>query len=288
MICGSSGQLGYDCAQVMGRSYEVVPTDLEELDITDLAAVDKMISQITPDVVINCAAYTNVDECETRQALAWKVNVEGPRNLALGVKKHGGQLIHVSSDYVFDGTRGAPEPYVEEDEPNPLSYYGKTKLESELAVREITERHIILRAAWMYGVKGHNFLKTMLRLALENSGKEIKVVNDQYGSPTWSYRLSLQMAKLVETGGQGTYHATAKGHCSWYEMACYFLERMGVAHSLTPCTTEEYPTPASRPRNSILENRHLRENGVDLMPHWQTDLDQFVSLFATQLMREAG
>lgn len=288
LICGGSGQLGHDCAQVMQRSYEIVLTDLEELDITNLAAVDKAISQTTPDVVINCAAYTNVDECETRQALAWNVNVEGPRNLALGVEKHGGRLIHISSDYVFDGKRRTPEPYVEDDEPNPLSYYGKTKLESELAVREITERHIILRAAWMYGVKGHNFLKTMLRLALGNPRKEIKVVNDQHGSPTWSYRLSLQMAKLVETQGQGTYHATAEGHCSWYEMACYFLERMGVPHSLVPCTTEEYPTPASRPQNSILENRHLRENGVDLMPHWQTDLHQFVSLFAEQLMREAG
>lgn len=286
LICGGMGQLGSDCTRVMKRSHEIVSVDLDELDITNPAAVDDMVGHVIPDVVINCAAYTNVDACETDRELAWKVNVEGPRNLAVSIQKHGGKIIHISTDYIFDGKKKVPEPYTEEDPPCPLSYYGKTKLEGENAVRDAMDSHMILRTAWMYGLQGRNFLKTMLRLALKHPQKEIKVVNDQFGSPTCSYRLALQIDKLVEVNGQGTYHATSEGYCTWYELACYFLDKIGVPHTLVPCTTEEYPTPAARPRNSILENRHLKNDGMNLMPHWKSDLDQFVSLFAEQLMRE--
>jgi dTDP-4-dehydrorhamnose reductase len=288
LICGARGQLGNDCTRVMNQSHEVVPTDLEQLDITDLSAVDDLIRRVGPDVVINCAAYTREDACETDRELAWKVNVEGPRNLALNIDKYGGRLIHISTDYVFDGTRKAPEPYEEDDEPNPVSYYGKTKLEGELAVRGLANRHVIIRTAWLYGSSGPNFLKTMLRLASKNPQREIKVVNDQSGSPTWSYRLALQIARLIETHGQGTYHATSEGYCTWYELATYFLDRMGVPHKVIPCTTEEYPTPASRPKNSVLENRRLKEEGLNLMIDWKDDLDRFVSLFAQDLLREVN
>ena len=245
-----------------------------------------MIGHLTPDVVINCAAYTKVDECERERELAWTVNVDGPGHLAVTTKKYGGRLIHISTDYVFDGAKDVPESYTEEDAPHPLSYYGKSKLEGEKAIRYAADDYMILRTAWMYGLTGQNFLKTMLRLAVEAPGREIKVVNDQFGSPTWSYRLAMQLDKLIEVNGQGTYHATAEGCCTWYELACYFLEKMGVPHSLVPCTTEEYPTIAQRPKNSTLENRRLKEGGINVMVHWQTDLDQFVSTFGRRLIEE--
>lgn len=287
LISGCDGQLGSDCEQVLRTNHDVAGVDLKDMDITDLPVVKEVIGHVRPDIVVNCAAYTNVDASEADRSLAWKVNVEGPRNLASMVEKYGSRLIHISTDYVFDGRKDPPEPYLEKDEPNPLSYYGKTKLEGEMAVRQATDHYLILRTAWLYGVRGHNFLRTILMLALKNPEEAIKVVNDQFGSPTWSHTLALQIEKLVQVNGQGTYHASSEGHCSWYELAKYFLETMGVPHALVPCVTEDYPAPALRPRNAILENRRLKERGINLMPHWQEDLDQFISMFGVRLIREA-
>ena len=287
LISGCDGQLGGDCVQLLRKDHKVIGVDLKDMNITDAAIVKEVICRLTPDVVVNCAAYTNVDACEKDRLRAWGVNVEGPKNLASMVEKHGGRLIHISTDYVFDGWKDPPHAYVEDDEPNPLSYYGKTKLEGEKAVIHATDHYLILRTAWLYGVKGHNFLKTMLRLALKRPEEQIKVVNDQFGSPSWSYRLALQIERLIQVGGHGVYHASSEGHCTWYELAKSFLEIIGVPHALIPCATEDYPTPAPRPRNSILENRRLKEQGINVMPHWQKDLDQFVSLFGDSLIREA-
>jgi dTDP-4-dehydrorhamnose reductase len=287
LICGSDGQLGSDCVQVLQEPHEVFALTLNELDITSSSDVDKVIGKYVPDIILNCAAYTAVDACETERESAWKVNVEGPKNLASCVTKYGGLLIHISSDYVFDGRKKPPEPYVEDDEPNPLSCYGRTKLEGEVAVMQTTDRYIILRTAWLYGIHGRNFLKTILKIALRNPDEKLKVVNDQFGSPTWSYRLALQIAELIEKNGRGTYHATAEGYCTWYELAGYFLGEMGVQHSLIPCTSEEYPTPAIRPRNSILENQRLKKADINLMKNWSHDVDQFVSNFQEQLLNEA-
>ncbi|NQU13509.1 MAG: sugar nucleotide-binding protein, partial [Desulfobacteraceae bacterium] len=181
-----------------------------------------------------------------------------------------------------------PEPYTETDDANPISYYGVTKYEAERAIRSRTDNHVILRTAWLYGIRGHNFLKTMLSLALKNPEREIKVVNDQFGSPTWSFRLALQIEKLMDVEGRGTYHATSQGYCTWYELATHFLDKMDVPHCFVPCTTEEYPTPASRPINSILENHRLKKAGVDLMEEWRNDLEQFVSMFEEKLVNEVG
>ncbi|MCD6198199.1 MAG: dTDP-4-dehydrorhamnose reductase [Deltaproteobacteria bacterium] len=287
LICGGDGQLGSDCVQVFQQAHEVFALTLNELDITSSSDVDKVIGKCVPDIILNCAAYTAVDACETEREPAWKVNVEGPKNLASWVAKYGGLLIHISSDYVFDGRKKPPEPYVEDDEPNPLSYYGSTKLEGEVAVMQATDQYIILRTAWLYGIHGRNFLKTILKVALTNPDKKLKVVNDQFGSPTWSYRLALQIAELIEKNCRGTYHATAEGYCSWYELAGHFLDEIGVQHSLIPCTSEEYPTPAIRPRNSILENQRLKKAGINLMKNWSHDVDQFVSMFRGQLIDEA-
>ena len=286
MITGGKGQLGSDCAEVLGRSHEVTALGSADLDITRLLDVDAVVSRFSPEVILNCAAYTRVDACETEKDLAWEVNAKGPKNLALSVEKYGGRLIHISTDYVFDGRKKVPEPYLEEDGTHPMSHYGKSKLEGEKAVRETTERHVILRTAWLYGINGHNFLKTMLTLALRDSPDPIKVVNDQFGSPTWSHRLAIQLSGLIDGGARGTFHATAEGYCSWYELALYFLEKMGVAHSLVPCTSDEYPTPAARPKNSILENRRLKTEGIHLMTDWKADVAQFVRRFRQRLFEE--
>lgn len=286
MITGGKGQLGSDCAQILGETHEISVLDLEEMDITCLSDVNKMIASFTPDVVLNCAAYTRVDNCETEKELAWEVNVTGPKNLAISVGKYDGRLIHISTDYVFDGKKRVPLSYVEEDEPNPINYYGITKIESEKVIRHTLDRYIIFRTAWLYGIKGNNFLKTILKLALKNPKKEIKVVNDQYGAPTWSYKLAQQIESLIDTNNTGIFHATAEGYCTWYELAVYFLEKMEVPHAVIPCDSEEYPTPALRPKNSILENRNLKEKGVNRMEHWQNDLVQFVLNFRKRLINE--
>ena len=287
MITGAKGQLGSDCAQVLGENHEIGVSDYEEMDITSTRAVNDALASFGPDVVVNCAAYTAVDRCETEREAAWKVNVVGPRNLASSVNRYGGRLVHISTDYVFDGKKQVPAPYAEEDELGPLNYYGETKMEGEKAVALVLDRFIILRTSWLYGVSGSNFLKTMLKLALKDPKQEIKVVNDQYGGPTWTYGLAQQIESLLDTDNAGIFHASDEGHCTWYELAGRFLEKMAVPHTVVPCTSEEYPTPALRPRNSILENGRLKEKGINRMAHWQNDLDRFVACFHERLMDEA-
>ncbi|MBW2407122.1 MAG: dTDP-4-dehydrorhamnose reductase [Deltaproteobacteria bacterium] len=286
MITGDKGQLGADCTRVLGEAHDVFGVDIDEVDIAKLPDIEWLVQQFGPNIIVNCAAYTRVDDCETEKELAWKANVTGAENLAKCVDKYGARLIHISTDYVFDGRKKVPEPYVETDEPNPISYYGITKLKGEEAVKRETDRYVTLRTAWLYGISGYNFLKTMLKLSLKNSDNKIKVVNDQFGSPTWTYRLALQIETLIETDFQGTFHATSEGYCSWYELADYFLKKMDVPHTVIPCTTEEYPTLAVRPMNSILENRNLKEKGMNIMTHWKSDVDNFVLNFRDVLLKE--
>ena len=286
LIAGGKGQLGMDCVRVFRETHEVLAIDIDDLDITRRADLEALVQKFMPDIIINCAAYTHVDNCEIEKDLAWNVNVVGTENLLKCSENQGGRLIHISTDYVFDGSKKIPEPYVEKDKPNPVSYYGKTKYESEKVVRKGADRHVILRPAWMYGVNGHNFLKTMLKLALNNPEDKIRVVNDQYGSPTWSYVLALQIQRIINTNAGGIYHATAEGYCTWFELAEYFLNKMEVPHTIVPCTSEEFPTRAKRPKNSILENRHLKEKGINIMSQWQDDIDRFVSSFREGLIGE--
>jgi dTDP-4-dehydrorhamnose reductase len=286
MITGDKGQLGADCKKVLGETHEILGVDIDEVDITKLPDIELLVQKFTPNIIVNCAAYTRVDDCEIEKELSWHANVTGAENLAKCVDKHGGCLIHISTDYVFDGRKKVPEPYVETDVPNPVSYYGITKLEGEEAIRRTTDQHIILRTAWLYGVRGHNFLKTMLKLCLKNSDNIIKVVNDQFGSPTWTYRLALQIERLIETNYRGIFHASADGYCTWYELAVYFLKKMELPYNIIPCTTEEYPTPAARPMNSILENRNLKEKGIDIMANWKSDVDKFILNFRKVLLKD--
>jgi dTDP-4-dehydrorhamnose reductase len=288
LITGAGGQLGHDCLGVFGKTHQVAALGHRELDITRQALVHETVGKIRPDLIINCAAHTGVDACETETELARKLNVSGPRYLAQSADRHGSLLVHISTDYVFDGQKPIADGYVENDDPRPLSVYGKTKLAGEKAVSEETPHHIILRTAWLYGIQGHNFLKTMLKLTHAIPSREFKVVNDQFGSPTWSHRLALQIEKLVEKGARGIYHATAEGVCTWYELADYFLGKMNVPHRIVPCTSEEFPTAAARPKNSILENGLLKKERLNIMVPWQDDVAQYAAQFGEQLMREVN
>ena len=287
LITGAGGQLGSDSVAVLRAAHNVIARSSQELDIADQSAVEALVRKINPDIILNCAAFTKVDACETEKGHAWNVNVRGPQNLAGCINRFGGVLVHISTDYVFDGLRKPPLAYKEHDKPAPISCYGRSKHEGEQAINRITDRSIIVRTSWVYGINGHNFLKTMLKLVLQNPARTLKVVNDQFGSPTWSYRLARQLARLIESKTTGLYHATSEGYCTWYDFATYFLAAMKVEHSIAPCTTQEYPTPAVRPMNSILENRRLKEENINCMPFWQDDVDEFVATYREDLIAEA-
>ena len=283
LVIGSKGQLGTDCMSVLGA--EVVGVDLPEIDISDRFQCLETLDSIRPDVVVNCAAYTAVDACETDPA-CWKVNADGPKHLAEWTEGNRAFLLHVSTDYVFSGDKPLFEVSVETDEPGPISEYGKSKLAGEQSIAEQTDRYAILRTAWLYGANGNNFLKTMLRLTLQNPGKEFKVVNDQYGSPTWSHTLARQIRAVVEQRMTGIFHATSEGYCTWYELACSFLEQLGIEHSFVPCGTEEFPTPTKRPANSILENARLKELGINVFEDWEIELKTFVGECGERLVSQ--
>jgi len=288
LITGASGQLGNDCAEILATEHTVYPLSLRELDITDRQQVGQILGRINPDTVINCAAYTAVDACETDKEQCRRVNSKGPGYLAVSCADLGTRLLHISTDYVFDGSKPVPEPYSENDRVCPVSEYGSSKFAGEENIRERIDNHLIIRTAWLYGIGGRNFLKTMLRLALNNPQKPIRVVNDQFGSLTWTYSLAMQIKTLLDTDLTGTVHATAEGYCSWFEGAKYFLECIGVPHVIEPCSTAEYPTPARRPANSILENRVLKKQGLNRMVDWKKDVAAFAGRFRRELLAEQG
>lgn len=284
LICGSRGQLGQDCIRVFKKDHKVNALGHPELDITVESDVFDAFSTFRPEVLINCAAYTNVDQCETNQEAAHAVNVLGAANIARACEKYGVRMLHISTDYVFDGSKVPPLNYTESDETFPLSVYGRTKLEGERRILSITDKCMIVRTAWLYGIAGNNFLKTMLRLSMDEPQKTLKVVNDQFGSPTWTLRLALQLKRLVDIDARGIYHATSEGYCSWYELARFFLKKMDVTFNIVPCTTSEYPTPARRPPNSILENERLKKENNNRMTGWRHGLEQFVSRYRNELL----
>ena len=287
LIIGSDGQLGVDCTRLLSGKHHVVAVDFPEIDITSRQSLSQAWTAHQPQVVINCAAYTAVDKCETDKEAAWSVNAEGPRNIGEIAAAHGTRVIHISTDYVFDGTKEVPHSYVEDDPVNPLSEYGRSKLAGEQHLQASCPGALILRTAWLYSANGPNFLKTMLRLALSDPARKFTIVNDQFGSLTWSRTLATQIETLLDSTLGGIVHATSDSYSSWYEAACYFLDRMGVAHSFVPCTTEDYPTPAHRPANSILRNKVLDDRRVSVFPYWQDDVDRFTEAHKDQLMVDA-
>lgn len=285
LITGGKGQLGTELYKCFERGYTELGTpdilkenntvraiDVDELDITDIGAVSDLFSAEKYDVVINCAAYTNVNKCETDRAAAYKVNALGARNLAICSEKIGAKLIHISTDYVFEGNN--TKPYVEWDICNPQSVYGSTKYLGEEYVKQFCSRYFIVRTAWLYGYYGNNFVKTMMRITKENG--TAKVVNDQSGNPTNAADLAHHILKLVPTEEYGIYHGTGSGECTWFELTQKIVEFAGIDATVTPCTTEEYPTPAKRPAYSSLENMMFAVTVGDEFRNWQDALKCFL------------
>jgi dTDP-4-dehydrorhamnose reductase len=287
LIVGSGGQLGLDCTIVLAEHHEVAGVDVPQIDIGDGASISRVLAETEPELILNCAAYTAVDGCETNQETAYRINGEGPRLLAEAAVERGCRLIHISTDYVFDGMRPVPQPYLEHDPVNPLSVYGKSKLMGEQGVAETAPDSLILRTAWLYSAHGANFLKTMLRLALSDPKRNFTIVDDQYGSLTWSHTLARQIERILDTDLTGIVHTTSQGYSTWYEAACYFLGQMEVPHAFVPCTTRDYPTPAHRPANSILQNAVLEKANCSVFEHWQDDVDRIVAAHGSELIRQA-
>lgn len=285
LITGSKGQLGNELKDIINKGYseigkvsecinnsQVFDFDVDKLDITDLNSVKNVLNTIKPDVVINCAAATNVDGCESDEDFAFKVNALGPRNLAIVCEEIGAKLVQVSTDYVFSGV--GEKPLTEYDLTAPYSVYGKTKLLGENYVREFCSKYYIVRTAWLYGYVGHNFVYTMRRLGKEKDS--INVVNDQIGNPTHANDLAYHILKLIETDEYGIYHCTGKGECSWYDFAKMIIELSGEECIVNPCTSEEYKTPAKRPEYSSLDNMMLRNTVGDEMRNWQDAIKSFI------------
>lgn len=287
MITGAGGQLGLAIYHLLSdkADYELLRTDaidsidaaIKALDITDENAVTAYINDKKPDIIINCAAMTAVDLCEKEQEKAYQINALGPKNIAIAAEQIKAKLIHVSTDYVFDGN--SDRPYTEESATNPISAYGKTKQAGDEFVREYCKKYFILRTAWVYG-EGKNFVKTMLRLAENNS--KIRVVSDQYGTPTSALELARVIIFLMETESYGSYHATCEGSTNWYEFTLEILKTAGISAEVEAIPTSEYPTPAKRPMYSILDNKGLRERHGYRMKNWEDAFHEFMLDFKQQ------
>ena len=290
LLLGGKGMLGSECRKVLGPDKEVVAPDKKELDITSWDKVIDRLQHIRPNIILNCAAFTRVNTCEEHKMalLCRKINVEGPRNLAQGAARFGSKVIHLSSDYVFNGDKALPQPYFEDDPLDALSEYGRAKMDSEMAVRENASDYIIIRSGWLYGMGGKNFVNTLLAQALnKKKSKKIKLPDDHFGSPTWSYRLAEQIKELVQVDGKGTVHATAEGYCSLYDAAKFVLDQFNLKAPLEPCTLREYQKKAKRPSNCILENRVLKKNALNVMRDWQEDLSDFLQNHGEDLIKQA-
>lgn len=273
LVTGVKGQLGYDVmAELTKRNIEAIGVDIDEMDITDKISVEKVIGEAAPDVVVHCAAYTAVDAAEDNEALCRRVNADGTRNIAEVCKKLDCKMVYISTDYVFDGQ--GTRPWEPDDERHPLNVYGQTKYEGELAVQENLSKYFIVRIAWVFGKNGKNFVKTMLKLA--ETHDKLTVVNDQFGSPTYTYDLARLLVDMIQTDKYGIYHATNEGICTWYEFACEIFRQAGVKIEVTPVSASEYPAKAKRPENSRLDKSKLTENGFERLPSWQDALRRYI------------
>lgn len=273
LITGSDGQLGTDLQQVLAETPEdmVTAVDVKDLDITDRAAVVRFVEDLRPDVIINAAAYTAVDNAETDEERAYTINATGPALLAAAAARVDAKLIHVSTDYVFSGD--ADRPYEADDEPSPRSAYGRTKLAGELAVRELAPNlGYVVRTAWVYGATGANFVKTMVKL--EASNDTLNVVDDQRGSPTWAKDLARALVELGRSDAPaGTYHCTGSGDTTWYGFTQAIFEEIGKDPArVLPTTTDKFPRPAPRPAYSVLSDKAWRDAGLTPMPNWRDAL----------------
>ena len=274
LVTGVKGQLGHDVMDELAlRGIEGFGVDVEEMDITDRTACETVISQEKPDAVIHCAAYTAVDAAEDNLELCRKINAEGTRNIARVCKAMEIKMMYISTDYVFNG--GGERPWEPDDHREPLNVYGLTKYEGEIAVEQNVQKYFIVRIAWVFGVNGKNFIKTMLRLGKEKGA--VSVVNDQIGSPTYTYDLARLLVDMIQTDKYGRYHATNEGLCSWYEFACEIFRQAGMDEvKVTPVDSDGFPAKAKRPSNSRMSKEKLTENGFERLPSWQNALERYL------------
>ena len=279
LVTGAKGQLGRDLMNELKRQgLEGIGVDVEEMDITDPEKCRSVIGQAGADAVIHCAAYTAVDAAEDQAELCRKINGEGTRNVAEACRDAGVKLMYISTDYVFDGE--GTRPWEPDDERAPLNVYGQTKYEGELAIEELLDRYYIIRIAWVFGAAGKNFIKTMLRLGREKGA--VSVVNDQVGSPTYTYDLARLFVDMVQTEHYGRYHATNEGECSWYEFACEIFRQAGLEVQVTPVSSEAFAAKAKRPANSRMSKEKLTEKGFVRLPDWQDALKRFLKVIENQ------
>lgn len=279
LVTGAAGQLGQDVVKLLQREgHEVLGCDRNEMDITNLEQTIEVVTGYNPDAIIHCAAHTAVDVAENDVDGAYLINATGSRNVAIAAEKAGAKLVYISTDYVFDGL--GEQPYHEYDNTAPRSIYGKSKRAGEVLVQSLSSKYFIVRTAWVYGKYGKNFVKTMLKFGQERP--LLKVVNDQKGSPTYTVDLAHFLLELIQTEKYGIYHASNSGSCTWYEFTQAIFEEaqdilgLNFSADLEPCSTEEFPLPAPRPRNSVLEHLSIRTNGFQDIRHWREGLRDFL------------
>lgn len=272
-VTGVKGQLGYDVMNELEKQgLEGIGVDIDEMDITDADQVNKVIKEAAPDAVIHCAAYTAVDAAEDNEEICRKVNAQGTENIAKVCEELDIKMMYISTDYVFNGQ--GERPWEPDDEREPLNVYGQTKYEGELAIEKHVKKFFTVRIAWVFGVNGKNFIKTMLNLGKTHD--HLTVVNDQTGSPTYTYDLARLLVDMIQTDKYGRYHATNEGLCTWYEFACEIFKQAGMDVSVAPVSSDEYPAKAKRPSNSRMDKSKLTANGFQPLPTWQDALSRYL------------
>lgn len=273
LVTGANGQLGCDVIkELKKRSIECSGTGRNDLDITDSTSVNKYITNLKPNCVIHCAAYTAVDKAEDEKEICYNANVIGTENIAKACKKVDAKMIYISTDYVFDGH--GEKPFEVDDLPNPISVYGKTKYEGELKVKENLSKYFIVRVSWVFGSNGNNFVKTMLRLGKERDS--LNVVRDQVGSPTYTVDLAKLLCDMVTSEKYKVYHAANEGFCSWAEFAVEIMRKANLNCSINPISTKDYKTRAIRPKNSMLSKKSLINKEFNLLPEWKNALERYL------------
>ena len=274
MIIGSEGMLGHDLVDILSVDNEVITTTIDTLDITDIKKTIETVKKNNPDVLIHAAAFTDVDGSESNPDLAFKVNALGTRNVAVACNEINCAMVYICTDYVFDGTNNTS--YHEYDQTKPLGVYGKTKHTGEVYIRDILNKFYIVRTAWLYGYHGPNFVTTMLNLA--KTTKNISVVNDQIGSPTYTVDLANAIALLIKRPSYGIYHVTNSESCSWYDFAKEIFNQTNIEVELKPVTTKEFPRPAPRPKFSVLENYNWKMEGYPKLRSYKEALADYLKL----------
>jgi len=289
LVSGSKGQLGRDLIGILSAKFDISGFDIDKIDIRNLEDVKKFFRQKKPDIVLHAAAYTDVDRCESETETAMAVNAEGTENVALACKDINAKMIYYSTDYVFDGEKSSP--YIETDNPNPQTIYGRSKLEGEKKIAGILDEYAILRIAWLYGAHGKNFVRTMIKLGNKQlrqakDGQVVEpliVVNDQFGNPTWTIEVARQTEVVIDNKLAGIFHCTSEGATTWYDFARAIFTELLMNVYLKSCTTDEFRRPARRPKYSVLDNKNLKDLNLNVMSDYKTALIEFFNKYGATL-----